>query len=270
MGDTNINNGMITKLWGPPGWKYLHTVTFGYPIEPTDEQKKKYKGFFELVGDTLPCRYCRESYKKFISSGYSELNEDTMKNRDTLTRWLYDVHQKVNDKLGVNYGVSFDDIKKYYEASRAKCTPKNKQKTNKEKGCIMPLNDKANSFQIASKIECPILPLELAKRFICYAKKRNINNKYFKYVNQTQNDIDKTSDEWSNRTKLCRQYIKKIRMRGIESIEKEGKWKGLPTIDELKLILLLSSTMGIDKLLEIYQKLPQDEICKIKMYRLTN
>lgn len=29
--DPNIDNGMMTKIWGPPGWLFLHCITFGYP-----------------------------------------------------------------------------------------------------------------------------------------------------------------------------------------------------------------------------------------------
>jgi len=38
--ESNINNGLITKIWGPPTWDCLHSFTFGYPVHPTDEQKK--------------------------------------------------------------------------------------------------------------------------------------------------------------------------------------------------------------------------------------
>ena len=26
--DPNIDNGMMTKVWGPPGWLFLHCITF--------------------------------------------------------------------------------------------------------------------------------------------------------------------------------------------------------------------------------------------------
>ena len=29
--DPNVDNGMMTKVWGPPGWLFLHCLTFGYP-----------------------------------------------------------------------------------------------------------------------------------------------------------------------------------------------------------------------------------------------
>ena len=38
--DLNANNGLITKIWGPPAWEFLHSITFGFPISPTPEQKE--------------------------------------------------------------------------------------------------------------------------------------------------------------------------------------------------------------------------------------
>ena len=33
-------DGMLTTVWGPPMWHFLHTVSFNYPVEPTCNQKK--------------------------------------------------------------------------------------------------------------------------------------------------------------------------------------------------------------------------------------
>ena len=66
------NNGMMTKVWGPPGWLFLHCVAFGYPVKVSkwdysDNLKRmEYRNFFKNVGKILPCRYCRESYDKFL------------------------------------------------------------------------------------------------------------------------------------------------------------------------------------------------------------
>ena len=46
---SNKNNGLMTKIWGPSGWEFLHSVSFGYPIEPTAEQKKIIKIFFIVL-----------------------------------------------------------------------------------------------------------------------------------------------------------------------------------------------------------------------------
>jgi hypothetical protein len=46
-----------------------------------------FKLFFELIGDVLPCRYCRDSYKEFIKEPETKLNENVMKNRNTFTKY---------------------------------------------------------------------------------------------------------------------------------------------------------------------------------------
>lgn len=130
------NNGMMVSMWGPPGWKYLHTVAHGYPENPDEydslhknpvgSTESNYKMFFTLVGKTLPCRLCRESYVKFVGE-----NPVRAKSRAELTRWLWEIHNKVNDKLGRTYKYSdFESISEFYESFRAKCSS-----SSKSKGC---------------------------------------------------------------------------------------------------------------------------------------
>lgn len=245
--DPNANNGMITKIWGPPSWVSLHSISFGYPLNPSDEQKNTYKSYFTLVGDVLPCRYCRESYKKFISEGCTKLTDDCMKNRETLSRWLYDVHEAVNKKLGIDYGVSYEDVKQRYETYRAKCT---KTPDPKVKGCIVPLDKKANSYSVAQQKDCPIVPYDLVKRFVGYARKRKIDPKYFK-LHIDLNNSTRDTDVWQMRNNECKQLIEKMRSEGIDSIEQNGVWKGMPTKEETILLLMHCSNM------------PKDEIAKI-------
>ena len=39
-------DGMLTTVWGPSMWHYLHTMSFNYPVCPTKEDKINYKNFF--------------------------------------------------------------------------------------------------------------------------------------------------------------------------------------------------------------------------------
>ena len=34
---------MLTTVWGPSMWHYLHTMSFNYPIKPTKKKKKHKK-----------------------------------------------------------------------------------------------------------------------------------------------------------------------------------------------------------------------------------
>lgn len=87
---------MDTKFWGPSGWKLLHSISYNYPINPTKKDKTIYKKFYLSLRQVLPCKYCRKSIKKFIE----ELPiEPYLENRELLTDWIYQIHNKVNDKL---------------------------------------------------------------------------------------------------------------------------------------------------------------------------
>ncbi len=36
-------DGMLTSVWGPSLWHYLHTMSFNYPVNPTDANKRHYR-----------------------------------------------------------------------------------------------------------------------------------------------------------------------------------------------------------------------------------
>lgn len=124
MDNQPTDNGLVTGMWGPHMWKSLHSITFCYPINPNDIDKGNYKKFFELIGEVLPCMHCRESYKKIIvGEKYNNaiLNDHVFDNRESLTKWLYYVHEAVNNELGINYHKSYEDVVRHYESFRSSC-----------------------------------------------------------------------------------------------------------------------------------------------------
>ena len=145
------NNGMLTKVWGPVLWIGLHCITFGYPYKinkdnPEHRHKMSaYYDFFKLLGEVLPCKYCRESYKEY----FEELDlRNYLSSRERIVRWFYLIHEKVNDKLQVPScdRITFNNFTKVYESYRAKCKPDNTEqentiKKNESKGCIKPLDN---------------------------------------------------------------------------------------------------------------------------------
>ena len=135
----NDNSGIQTRVWGPAGWIFLHSIAQNYPWDPTDEQKLNYYTFFKTTGNVLPCRYCRESYQKFIEEPGTKLSMDTMKNRKTLFIWLYRVHNKINKKLEIKGVPTAKEVWNKYESFRSKChkTPEKVEKL--KKGCTDPM-----------------------------------------------------------------------------------------------------------------------------------
>jgi hypothetical protein len=145
----NLDNGLMTRLWGPSGWLFLHCVSFGYPykIDPANpehiEKQNDYFKFFYYLGKVLPCKYCRNSYMEFFTnnSPLAHLNS-----RQELAKWLYDVHNLVNDKLGVPQceRPTFEEVEAKYQSFRAACKPLTEKERNDKagKGCIAPADGK--------------------------------------------------------------------------------------------------------------------------------
>lgn len=143
--DPDVDNGMMTKVWGPAGWLFLHCVTFGYPyaINPQNPEHhtkaEDYYNFFYYLGRVMPCRYCRESYQEFFQEHDLRNN---LQNRRQIAEWLYTIHNRVNHKLGVPECdiPSFDKVIATYEAFRARCkkTTDAERQANQAKGCVAP------------------------------------------------------------------------------------------------------------------------------------
>ena len=143
----NSNDGMLTSVWGPVFWFFLHTMSFNYPICPNNETKKHYMNFILSLKNILPCKYCRDN----LTDNFKKLpiSMDTMKNRETFSRYVYNLHEMVNKMLGKKSGLSYCDVRERYEHFRARCTdekPKlfkiKKTQKKKEKGCTEPLYGK--------------------------------------------------------------------------------------------------------------------------------
>ena len=74
-----------------------------------------------------------------------------MKNRETFSRYIYELHELVNRMLEKKSNLSYDDVRERFEHFRARCTKditekkkvvKNNTRKKKEKGCTEPLYGK--------------------------------------------------------------------------------------------------------------------------------
>jgi hypothetical protein len=65
--DYESNDGMLTSVWGPGMWHFLHTMSFNYPVFPTRKNKKEYRDFILSLQNILPCGKCRNNLKKNFS-----------------------------------------------------------------------------------------------------------------------------------------------------------------------------------------------------------
>lgn len=140
----NSNNGMLTSVWGPGMWFYLHTMSFNYPLKPTVNDKKNYKNFILNLQNVLPCGKCRLNFKNNLKT--YPLKKCHLKNRENFSRYIYKLHEIINTMLDKKSGLSYCDVRDLYENFRARCTKEKifnlntlKKLNKNEKGCTEPL-----------------------------------------------------------------------------------------------------------------------------------
>jgi len=150
--DFNSGDGMLTTVWGPSMWHFLHTMSFNYPVAPTQQQKQDYMNFILNLRNILPCKYCRMNLTNNLAT--RPLKMCHMASRDTFSRFVYELHETVNRMLGKKSGLTYCDVRERYEHFRSRCTqdaPKvfdfkkmftGKNGDENEKGCTEPLYGK--------------------------------------------------------------------------------------------------------------------------------
>jgi hypothetical protein len=171
--DFQSNDGMLTTIWGPPMWHFLHSMSFNYPVKPTVQQKRHYRDFILSLQHILPCGKCRENLKSNFKK--LPLTMKAMENRETFSRYVYDLHELINTMLHKKSGLTYDQVRERYEHFRSRCTTTVKKKLRrtkqkrkqKEKGCtdpltgekskcvlhIVPKNTQCETFKMDSKCE---------------------------------------------------------------------------------------------------------------------
>lgn len=129
--DYKNNNGMLTQVWGPPLWHFLHTMSFNYPVKPTTAQKKQYKDHVLSFQYVLPCGKCRDN----LAQNFKELplTDARLKSRESFSRYIYDLHEHINKMLGKPSGLTYEQVRDRYESFRARCAGVG------ELGCSMPM-----------------------------------------------------------------------------------------------------------------------------------
>ena len=106
--------------WGPKAWGLLHTCSFTYPVNPTWEDRYHNFNFLKSFAEVIPCMKCKKHFKETLStlSGPSDRMFDS---REAYSRWLVDIHNEVNQRLGKKLR-DYDDVRTEYEDTSAVCS----------------------------------------------------------------------------------------------------------------------------------------------------
>ena len=84
------------KVWGPHYWFFLHTIAMTYPHHPNAVTKKKYYDLVQNIPLFIPIEAMASDFSKLIDqypiSSYLD-------NRESFIRWVWFIHNKINEKL---------------------------------------------------------------------------------------------------------------------------------------------------------------------------
>ena len=142
--DYNSGDGMLTTAWGPAIWHYLHMMSFNYPLNPTEEDKKHYKDFILSLQYVLPCKYCRMNLTKNFAR--LPLKEKDMESRESFSKYVYELHELINKMLKKKTHLSYADVRERYEHFRSRCTQDEiMQKTMQSNDLKILIKDSTNS-----------------------------------------------------------------------------------------------------------------------------
>lgn len=89
------------KIWGSSAWKLLHDISFyveGRAAEGDYGAMKDARRFFMVLRGVLPCMKCQLSYDRHL------LNLPFPQHGAALPRWVFELHNRVNDRLDKRSG----------------------------------------------------------------------------------------------------------------------------------------------------------------------
>lgn len=173
---------MDTRFWGPSGWRLLHLMTFTYT---PDQNKEEMGRLFNALPYVLPCKFCRCSLTEYMEE---DPVEPALKSRAALSKWLWRIHNKVNDKLR-SQGLlseenpSFDAVSKVYmERIDAGCI-----KTDFEGWDFLFSIAENHPFSPSSKNSLPMEGCPSSAEKLCFKEKNRWNllrpdERYEKYA----------------------------------------------------------------------------------------
>ena len=118
------------KVWGPHYWFFLHTISMSYPLRPNSVTKKKYYEFIQNLPLFIPVENIAGDFSKLLDQYPITPYLDS---RDSFIRWVWFIHNKINEKLEKNkislnkfYELYYEEYKPKYIKNREMNRLKNK------------------------------------------------------------------------------------------------------------------------------------------------
>ena len=114
-------SGMAIDSWGPKAWGFLHAASFKYPDKPLTQDRLAWSNLLQSLAIVLPCAVCRKHFAAELARVLPEReNARILDSRDTLTRWLVDVHNDVNARNKKRLW-TYEEVEQVYQPSEHIC-----------------------------------------------------------------------------------------------------------------------------------------------------
>jgi hypothetical protein len=110
----SIYNGNVKPFWwGPKVWCSIFSFVAVYPDKPDNQIIEAAKAYFNSFKYSLPCEGCRYSYNNYLTEHNTNINDNKhYLSRNALIEFVYNIRNKVNNKLNLDYCISLEYFKK--------------------------------------------------------------------------------------------------------------------------------------------------------------
>jgi hypothetical protein len=98
------------EIWGPHYWFFLHTISESYPLSANSVTKKKYYDLIQNFPLFIPNEDIGNNFSKLIDKYPVSPYLDK---RESFTRWVHFIHNKVNILLDKPYIRLEEALQKY-------------------------------------------------------------------------------------------------------------------------------------------------------------
>ena len=101
------------EIWGPVFWEMLHAITFAYPENPSEEEKRAAYNFFVSLPYMLPCAECRVNCQNKICDNGNPGPPD-VSCKQHLSNWLVNLHNQANIMLNKR-AIPYEEVCNRYQ-----------------------------------------------------------------------------------------------------------------------------------------------------------
>ncbi len=105
--------------WGPLLWQMLHGCAEKLGKAPSHtiflDQRREMIFVLRDIENVMPCPLCRNHYKEWRTRRpIDQFPETQSEFREAVRKWLYDLHENVNQSRGLQSGITLDKLGPMY------------------------------------------------------------------------------------------------------------------------------------------------------------